>query len=149
MKLIKFLILLLILCFVYLEFFATQIEFINKTPYKIYMVKGEYNSNNIEPTTKELDNDISRIIDSYKKQFYSVSTRSQLADYPVGIYIGWNTRIYDSNGDAVSVLQNQGSSFRFSKDGFCDYEITIYQDYVETKGMNKNFCYRKILASPN
>lgn len=145
-KLLTTLLLLVILGTFYVEYFVIEFEMINKTSYTLHLVKGEYSTQNSELTLDEVYNDVSMTIEPYAKQSYLISTFAQSADYPVGIYISWNTRIYDNNGDTVSVLSSKGNSFRFSAKGFCNYAITIYEDRVEANGVSKYFCYKRILG---
>lgn len=141
----KVLFILFVLRLVYSEFFATHIELVNKTNYDLYTIKGEFRSKSIEPSMKEIDNQQRLIIKPNTKESYSVRFHSQVAQYPVDISASWDTRIYDDNGDSISVMESQSSLFKFSEDGFCDYEIIIHEQYAEARGFNKNFCYRKIL----
>lgn len=144
-SLLKLLFTLLILSLIYSEFFATHIKLVNKTNYDIYAVKGEYNTFRREPSSKELDLQQRLVIAPHSKQSYSVRFDSQITHSPVDISLGWDTRLYDEHGDSISIIEGQGSSFEFSEDGFCDYEIIIHEQYAEARGFNKYFCYRKIL----
>ncbi|PKG35316.1 hypothetical protein CXF65_08595 [Psychrobacter sp. Sarcosine-3u-12] len=144
-KPLKVLLLFLVVWFIYSEFFATHIKLINKTNYDIYSVKGEYLSKSTDVSSEEIDKQQRLVITPKSEEQYSIRFSAQTANHPIDISIGWDTRVYDNNGDRISMIDSQGSSFIFSEDGFCDYDIIIHEQYAEAKGSNKNFCYRRIL----
>ncbi len=144
-KALKVLLLLLVIWFVYSEFFATRIKIINNTDYDIYSVKGEYYSKSIEPSSEEIDRQQRLVIAPKSEKRYTIRFGTQITKLPMNISLGWATRIYDDKGNAISVIESRGSSFVFSKEGFCNYEIIIHQHYAQARGLNKHFCYRRIL----
>ncbi len=141
------LIIIYIKIYLYFNFFATKISFVNNTSYLSYVAKGEHDIKYLEPTEEELNNTISVKIESQDKGVFSVLNSTLFSESPVEIYIGWHTLAKDSEGHIA--FPHQSRKFYFSDEGFCEYQITINNEYIDVTGMEKNYCYKRILVDPD
>lgn len=132
-----------VVVYMYYNFFVTKIYFLNNSQYISYASKGEYDIKNVDPTHEEASKEISAKIEPHAKTVFSVMNTSFFSKNPINIYLGWHTTVKNHDGDLV--FPHQSRRFYFSDKGFCEYEITLYDDNVEIKGINKNYCYKKII----
>ena len=119
----------------------------NKTGFTLYTSKFETEDSDTEITLEEMESEKRIVLEINEKDLYYVSDYALLADSLVNIDIMWH--VTDEGIDGKLLYQNQGKVFKVSEtdEGFCSYEIDIYDTHTEVRGLDEGLCDKKIILN--
>lgn len=127
--------------------YSNKIFLNNKTSFTLYTSKFETEDSDTEITLEEMESEKRIVLEINEKDLYYVSDYALLADSLVNIDIMWH--VTDEGIDGKLLYQNQGKVFKVSEtdEGFCSYEIDIYDTHTEVRGLDEGLCDKKIILN--